>query len=118
MPTEPTEAQRAQHNLTHCPYAVWCELCAAHHARQDGHEPQPHVMLSQATVVSHVILAMLHEMTNKINFVLFFLHDRHTGAMHAVPTPQKGGRWLNHLCTEFCRFILWPGHHTISLKCD
>ena len=25
---------------------------------------------------------------------------------------------INHLCTEFCRFILWLGHETISLKCD
>ena len=38
--------------------------------------------------------------------------------MHTVPTPQKGRRWLHHLCTEFCRFILWLGHETISLKCD
>ena len=27
IPAEPTEAQRAQHNLTHYPYAPWCELC-------------------------------------------------------------------------------------------
>ena len=38
--------------------------------------------------------------------------------MHTVPTPQKGGRWLNHLSTEFCGFILWLDHQTISFKCD
>ena len=29
-------------------------------------------------------------------------------------------RWTlaQPLCTEFCRFILWLGHETISLKCD
>ena len=43
VPTEPTEEQRAQHNLVHYPYAAWCELCVANHPRQDGHEPQPHV---------------------------------------------------------------------------
>ena len=26
VPAEPTEEQRAQHNLVHYPYAAWCEL--------------------------------------------------------------------------------------------
>ena len=38
--------------------------------------------------------------------------------MRVVPTPQKGGRYLNYLCTEFCRFIVWCGNDTIALKCD
>ena len=38
--------------------------------------------------------------------------------MHVVPTPQKGGRYLNYLCTEFCRFIVWCGNDTIALKYD
>ena len=75
-------------------------------------------MSNQATAAFLLISAMLHEMMKKTKFVHSFLHDRHAGAMHTVPTPQKGGRWLNHLCTEFCRFILWLGHQTISLKCD
>ena len=34
-----------------------------------------------------------------------------------VPTPQKGGKYLNYLCTEFCRFIVWCDD-TIALQCD
>ena len=37
VPAEPTEEQRTQHNLVHYPFAAWCELCVANHARQDGH---------------------------------------------------------------------------------
>ena len=47
-----------------------------------------------------------------------FIHDSWTGAMRCVPTPQKGGRYLSHLCTEFCRFIVWLGHDKIALRCD
>ena len=38
--------------------------------------------------------------------------------MHVIPTPAKGGRYLNYLCTEFCRFLVWLGHTTVGLKCD
>ena len=35
-PNEPTEQQRAQHNLTHLPYRSWCEHCV----RAKGKERQ------------------------------------------------------------------------------
>ena len=38
--------------------------------------------------------------------------------MHVVPTPQKGGRHLQYLCTEFCRFLVWLGQLMIALRCD
>ena len=48
----------------------------------------------------------------------FFIHDRQTGAMHLVPTLQKGGRHLQYLCAEFCRFLAWLGYTTVGLRCD
>ena len=69
VPTEPTEAQRAQHNLTHYPYAAWCELCVAHHARQDGHEPQPHVESGHSFISFDFVYAA--QMTKKTSFVHF-----------------------------------------------
>ena len=47
-----------------------------------------------------------------------FIHDRHSGAMHVVPTPQKGGRHLQYLCTEFCTFLVLLGQSTIVLRFD
>eukprot|EP00435_Cladocopium_sp_Y103_P011965 s4209_g3.t1 len=38
--------------------------------------------------------------------------------MHVIPTPAKGGKYLNYLCTEFCRFLIWIGQTTVALKCD
>eukprot|EP00435_Cladocopium_sp_Y103_P063021 s303_g24.t1 len=37
VPPEPTESEIAEHNLTHHPYASWCELCISNRAQQDGH---------------------------------------------------------------------------------
>ena len=40
-------------------------------------------MSNQATVAFLLTSAMLHE----VMMMTKFLHDRHTGAMHTVPTP-------------------------------
>ena len=37
VPAEPTEKEIADHNLTHQPFAAWCELCIANRSQQDGH---------------------------------------------------------------------------------
>ena len=36
-PAEPTEEERAYHNLTHLPYQPWCPHCVAMKAREDSH---------------------------------------------------------------------------------
>ncbi|CAE7725595.1 GIP [Symbiodinium sp. CCMP2592] len=37
-PQEPTEEERAYHNLTHLPYQPWCPHCVAMKAREDNHK--------------------------------------------------------------------------------
>ena len=34
-PSQPTPAERAQHNITHMPYRSWCHICVR--ARGDAH---------------------------------------------------------------------------------
>ena len=41
VPVEPSDEVRAQHNLTHQPYASWCEICVSNRGRQDSHMPRP-----------------------------------------------------------------------------
>ena len=108
VPTDPTDKERADHMLTHQPYAAWCELCVANKAVQDPH-PQRVEASGDHSCVSF---------DGGTKACGLFIHDRDTGAMHVIPTPQKGGKHLAYLCTEFCRFITWLGHSTIFLKCD
>ena len=35
-----------------------------------------------------------------------------------TPRPQKGGRHLQYLGAEFCRFLVWFGQSTFALRCD
>ena len=36
-PTEPSKAEREEHNLHHCNYRSWCDACVRGQARDDAH---------------------------------------------------------------------------------
>ena len=38
VPKEPTESERAQHELTHMPYAPWCQACVHGKGKSDLHQ--------------------------------------------------------------------------------
>ena len=116
VPADPTDKERADHMLTHQPYASWCELCVANRAVQDPHPQRVEASGDHSCVSFDFGYASRFDGETKACGL--FIHDRDTGAMHVIPTPQKGGKHLAYLCTEFCRFITWLGHSTISLKCD
>ena len=103
VPDAPTEKEIAEHNLTHQPYAPWCELCISNRSQQDPHPVRRDESSSAHSTVSFDFrFASRTEDEHKACGL--FIHDQQTGAMHVVPTPQKGGRHLQYLCTEFCRF--------------
>ena len=101
---------------THYPFAKWCEFCVANRSQQDGHSEQYHTETAHSCVSFDFGYASRRDDDDKL--CALFIHDGSSGAMHVVPTPQKGGRHLNYSCTEFCRFIVWCGNDTIALKCD
>ncbi|CAE6962812.1 GIP [Symbiodinium sp. CCMP2592] len=61
-PQEPTEEERAYHNLTHLPYQPWCPHCVAMKAREDNHkkgsEEPPAVTLVAVDSWSKAVLAV------------------------------------------------------------
>ena len=116
VPDEPSAEEQARHSLTHQPFAPWCELCVAHRAVQDPHKEQEHSTTSHSCVSFD--FGYSSRLAGEDTSCALYIHDRDTGAMHVIPTPAKGGRYLNYLCTEFCRFLVWLGHTTVGLKCD
>ena len=51
--------------------------------------------------------------------VCLVLKDSHTGAMHAVPTPAKGGPVaFKYLVAEVCRFLNYCGHESVTVRSD
>ena len=118
VPTEPSDEERNRHNLTHQPYASWCEICVANRGRQDGHRAHPEPS-SGASVVSFDFgyLSRL-ETEDDPKLTALFVRDQHTKLVHAVPTPAKGGRYLKYLTTELCRFIVYTQHTSVTLRTD
>eukprot|EP00435_Cladocopium_sp_Y103_P013590 s5234_g3.t1 len=49
---------------------------------------------------------------------VLIVSDRDTGLCAAMPTLQKGGKSLNYLVTEMCRFVVQCGHTAVGLRCD
>ena len=58
-----------------------------------------------------------HALTNDKQTCLF-MHDRAAKFMHAVPTPQKGARFLQHMVTEVTRFIVYTQHRELFIRTD
>ena len=117
VPVEPSDEVRAQHNLTHQPYAPWCEICISNRGRQDSHMPRP-VPSSGSSVISFDFgfLNRLDDEDPKL--AALFICDQHTKLVHVVPTPSKGGRYLSYFTTELCRFVIYTQHKSVILRTD
>ena len=46
------------------------------------------------------------------------MHDRDTRLLGAIPTAQKGGKYLQYVITEFVRFIMHTQHKEVALRSD
>ena len=117
IPTEPSDEVRAHHNLTHQPYASWCEVCVSNRGRQDSHVPHPEPS-SGASVVSFDFGFLNRLDDDDPKLTALFVHDQHTKLVHVVPTPSKGGRYLPYLVTELCRFVTYTQHKVVTLRTD
>ena len=117
VPTEPSDEVSAHHNLTHQPYAAWCEVCVSNRGRQDSHVPHPEPS-SGASVISFDFgyLSRLDDDDPKLTAL--FVCDQHTKLAHVVPTPAKGGRYLPDRGTELCRFVIYTQHKVVTLSTD
>ena len=116
-PEEPSEQEVKTHNLTHEPYKEWCKHCVAHRARQDAHKPL------RSHEVGHSVMSFdfgyaSRKEGDKDKVTFLTVADRDTGLVAAIPTLQKGGRFLRYLTTEFVRFIVSTGHRELGLRYD
>ena len=89
---------------------VW--LCVANKAMQDPHPQRVEASGGHSCVSFDFGYAARFDGETKACGL--YIHDRDTGAMHVIPTPQKGGKHLKLF--EFYTFLTWLGHETISLK--
>eukprot|EP00435_Cladocopium_sp_Y103_P026439 s4053_g6.t1 len=116
-PEEPSMQEIEYHRLTHEPYKPWCSLCVPYRARQDPHP------VSSPAGSGHSLVSMDFGFCSRMEDesdkqTCLFLHDRSTKLMGAVPTPQKGGKALQHLVTEATRFVVSTQRKEIAARSD
>ena len=116
VPVEPSDEVRAQHALTHQPFASWCEICVSNRGRQDSHMPHP--VPSSGSSVLLFDFGFLTRLDVDSKLTALFICDQFTKLVHVVPTPSKGGRYLSYLTTELCRFVMYTQHKSIILRTD
>ncbi|CAL1136540.1 unnamed protein product [Cladocopium goreaui] len=78
VPTDPTDKERADHMLTHQPYAAWCELCVANKAVQDQHPQRVEASGDHSCVSFDFGYASRFDGETKACGL--FIHDRDTGS--------------------------------------
>jgi hypothetical protein len=82
---------------------------------------QNKILTNQAESSGHSVLSMdfgfcSREEDESNKLTCLFLHDRATQMMAGIPTPQKGGKWLQYLTTEVVRFVVLTQHQELAMK--
>ena len=114
-PEEPSQQEVENHGLTHEPFRAWCPLCVQYRAKQDPHRPSTHES-SGHSVLSMDFGFCSREEDKADKLTCLFVHDRATKMMAGIPTPQKGGKYLQYLTAEVVRFVVLTKHREIAIK--
>ncbi|CAE7493858.1 GIP [Symbiodinium sp. CCMP2592] len=122
-PQEPTEEERAYHNLTHLPYQPWCPHCVAMKAREDNHKKglsKPSSSTDSAKpVISFDFCYTSTTGSEEPPAVTLVAVDSWSKAVLAVPCKRKGGAGsTTHLAEALVQFTTQLGYNTLVLKAD
>ncbi|CAE7216862.1 GIP [Symbiodinium sp. CCMP2592] len=122
-PQEPTEEERAYHNLTHLPYQPWCPHCVAMKAREDSHKKglsKPSSSTDSAKpVISFDFCYTSTTGSEEPPAVTLVAVDSWSKAVLAVPCKRKGGAGsTTHLAEALVQFTTQLGYNTLVLKAD
>ena len=117
-PKEPTEAERARHNLTHLPTAEWCEHCTKGKGKED-----PHKRVQSERAVIQIDYSYLkadgsHEETAEdAAVVVVTAADRGTGMFIACSVPAKNFE-KNYVVKSLRSFVAQLGHIQVTIRSD
>ena len=99
---QPTDEQRAEHELTHVPFKKWCSYCVSSRSRRDAHrqEDERHDTEGGDPIIAFDFFYVdvggedLEFMTEKASdkdlLTILIVVDNSTGMCRAIPLPSKG----------------------------
>jgi hypothetical protein len=123
--TPPTPQEREIHELTHCDFQSWCEVCQRAKGRDNPHhglKNQPRSRGTSSIVMDFGIFdtddaGNAHMKADEFATTLV-IADNDTGYPAAISTPSKAERSLDFMCEMVCRFITLMRHDTVEVHCD
>ena len=135
IPRLPTKAERQVHELTHWPFADWCESCVAARARSDPHRLQGSMRAEGKSEYPVVSMDFCYtrgleepEEIDKEDLRLYggdvkgglalVVTDDWTRGVMALPTPGKGRRHAKFLAEQVVRYIGACSFSTCIIKAD
>ena len=110
-PNEPTEQQRATHNLTHLPYRSWCEHCVKAKGRENHSKRQ-----TDRQPVIQVDYCFVNTGPDVGQRTILTAVDVQTGLSTAVVVPNKGRH--SYSVAELKKFIYETGRTYGILQYD
>ena len=93
-PEQPTQQERAEHNLTHLPFRSWCPLCVQSKGKADAHKQQKQTSTTPVLQFDFCYFKTLGE--TKTTPILTGI-DVETGMAMAVVTDNKSGDFTYHV---------------------
>ena len=112
VPEQPTDEQRAEHELTHVPFKKWCDYCVSSRSRRDAHrqEDERHDTEGGDPIIafdffyvdvgSEDLEFMTKNAGDKDLLTILIVVDKSTGMCRAIPLPSKGNESLVHGAKE------------------
>ena len=128
VPSPPSEVERLLHELTHLPYAPWCEACVRGRGRDLPHfglqvgdsGALDHARLRPTICFDWFDIAGSTEAGERAEGVTqaLLVIDSETGYVAAIPTPSKGAEGYPHLTKMIVTFLKLMRHEKVVLKSD
>lgn len=123
VPKLPSRVDQDIHNLTHIPFASWCQCCVATRAKEDARRDEERGDKKDRgkSVISfdHGFTFMQGEEEEKQFGTCLYIAESETKAVHAVPVLAKGGVSLKQVTEEIVRFSMaTSSRNSIILMAD
>ena len=110
VPKLPSRVDQDSHNLTHIPFASWCQCCVATRAKEDARRDEERGDKTDRgkSVISfdYGFTYMQGEEEEKQFGTCLYMAESETKAVHAVPALAKGGVSLKQVTEEIVRFSM------------
>ena len=120
QPKLPSLAEQELHNVTHWPFAAWCQACVASRSKEDKYEKSEnkedigkniiqidfcYTYTGEEDRSERPVQDKIMERQDQHGTVLVMTSSE-TKAIHAVPVPSKGSASLKTITEEIVRFAL------------